>query len=152
MSLVRFRPKAPFADVAHPVERHLAKVEVASSSLVIRSNKSGRYLAYLSDFFIQERDEARTGRRRSRNGSSGGGFVLPLENMVALLRLARLHRFLFSHSNPLLFPPQAALRDFPRVRAACEARVASLVIRSKTSGRRHVCLPGFYVKVNFSFF
>ena len=27
-----------FADVAHPVERHLAKVEVASSSLVIRSN------------------------------------------------------------------------------------------------------------------
>ncbi len=26
-----------YADVAHPVERHLAKVEVASSSLVIRS-------------------------------------------------------------------------------------------------------------------
>ena len=26
------------ADVAHLVERHLAKVEVASSSLVIRSN------------------------------------------------------------------------------------------------------------------
>ena len=29
------------ADVAHPVERHLAKVEVASSSLVIRSSKKG---------------------------------------------------------------------------------------------------------------
>ena len=28
-----------YADVAHLVERHLAKVEVASSSLVIRSNK-----------------------------------------------------------------------------------------------------------------
>ena len=28
-----------FADLAHLVERHLAKVEVASSSLVIRSNK-----------------------------------------------------------------------------------------------------------------
>ena len=27
------------ADLAHPVERHLAKVEVASSSLVIRSTK-----------------------------------------------------------------------------------------------------------------
>ena len=27
-----------YADVAHLVERHLAKVEVASSSLVIRSN------------------------------------------------------------------------------------------------------------------
>ena len=30
-----------FADVAHRVERHLAKVEVASSSLVIRSKKIG---------------------------------------------------------------------------------------------------------------
>ena len=28
------------ADLAHPVERHLAKVEVASSSLVIRSNNA----------------------------------------------------------------------------------------------------------------
>ena len=28
------------AGVAHPVERHLAKVEVASSSLVTRSRKS----------------------------------------------------------------------------------------------------------------
>ena len=43
MSMVRFHPEAPkqyskiFADLAHPVERHLAKVEVASSSLVIRS-------------------------------------------------------------------------------------------------------------------
>ena len=41
--MVRFHPEAPkqhfkiFADLAHPVERHLAKVEVASSSLVIRS-------------------------------------------------------------------------------------------------------------------
>ena len=30
-----------FADVAPPVERNLAKVEVASSSLVIRSNLKG---------------------------------------------------------------------------------------------------------------
>ena len=44
MSLVRFRPEAPFqkyenliADLAHLVERDLAKVEVASSNLVIRS-------------------------------------------------------------------------------------------------------------------
>ncbi len=36
--MVRFRPEAPYADLAHLVERHLAKVEVASSSLVIRSN------------------------------------------------------------------------------------------------------------------
>ena len=37
MSLVRFRLWAPFAGIAHLVERHLAKVEVASSSLVARS-------------------------------------------------------------------------------------------------------------------
>ena len=38
----RFEPdpgRQPNADLAHPVERHLAKVEVASSSLVIRSKK-----------------------------------------------------------------------------------------------------------------
>ena len=39
MSLVRLRPEAPDAGVAHLVERHLAKVEVASSSLVTRSIK-----------------------------------------------------------------------------------------------------------------
>ena len=33
------------AGVAHPVERHLAKVEVASSSLVTRSNKEIRNAA-----------------------------------------------------------------------------------------------------------
>ena len=37
MSLVRFRPGASYADLAHLVERHLAKVEVAGSSPVIRS-------------------------------------------------------------------------------------------------------------------
>ena len=39
MSLVRFRPEAPLADLAHLVERDLAKVEVAGSSPVIRSIK-----------------------------------------------------------------------------------------------------------------
>ena len=38
MSLVRFRLWAPPAGIAHLVERHLAKVEVASSSLVARSS------------------------------------------------------------------------------------------------------------------
>ena len=37
MSVVQFRPKAPSAVVAQLVERHLAKVEVASPSLVYRS-------------------------------------------------------------------------------------------------------------------
>ena len=39
MSLVRFRPEAPPADLAHLVERDLAKVEVAGSIPVIRSRK-----------------------------------------------------------------------------------------------------------------
>ena len=74
MSLVRFRPEAPLfkypleskefdfdgrhygfqeetddAGVAHPVERHLAKVEVASSSLVTRSKNKER-LAFLISY------------------------------------------------------------------------------------------------------
>ena len=41
MSVVRFRPEAPFfAGLAHLVERHLAKVEVASSNLVTRSKEN----------------------------------------------------------------------------------------------------------------
>ena len=38
------------ADVAHLVERHLAKVEVASSSLVIRSIEKTRFLTV--SFFV----------------------------------------------------------------------------------------------------
>ena len=41
MSLVRFRPEAPEnADLAHLVERRLAKAKVAGSSPVIRSIKN----------------------------------------------------------------------------------------------------------------
>ena len=40
-----------YADVAHLVERHLAKVEVASSSLVIRSKKGeGKALKFTFEF------------------------------------------------------------------------------------------------------
>ena len=46
-----------FADVAHPVERNLAKVEVASSSLVIRSKTKSTISMVLFVFFI--RNEAR---------------------------------------------------------------------------------------------
>ena len=38
-----------YAGVAHPVERHLAKVEVASSSLVTRSKVR---LVFQPDFFL----------------------------------------------------------------------------------------------------
>ena len=46
-----------FADLAHLVERHLAKVEVASSSLVIRSKKQG--LAKASPCFFIRADANR---------------------------------------------------------------------------------------------
>ena len=45
------------AGVAHPVERHLAKVEVASSSLVTRSKKEKQMRKHLLFFF--GRKEAR---------------------------------------------------------------------------------------------
>ena len=52
MSLVRFRLWAPYAGLAHLVERHLAKVEVASSSLVARSKKK-EDLHCKSSFFLE---------------------------------------------------------------------------------------------------
>ena len=86
VSLVRFRPEAPknmlnllifssasifylasyslYADLAHLVERNLAKVEVASSSLVIRSrNKRTQKLNFAS--FLQKRCHRQVVRPRS---------------------------------------------------------------------------------------
>ena len=42
------------AGVAHPVERHLAKVEVASSSLVTRSKKKKQMRKHLLFLFGKE--------------------------------------------------------------------------------------------------
>ena len=63
MSLVRFRSEAPvsciffvkniqYAAVAHLVERHLAKVEVASSSLVGRSKKQQEIISRFSAHMV----------------------------------------------------------------------------------------------------
>ena len=46
------------AGVAHPVERHLAKVEVASSSLVTRSIKEIRFGESLSFFAMYHRKKS----------------------------------------------------------------------------------------------
>ena len=51
-----------FAGVAHLVERDLAKVEVASSSLVARSKK--KITHWVVFFFAFWKDEARTGHER----------------------------------------------------------------------------------------
>ena len=51
------------ADVAHPVERHLAKVEVASSSLVTRSKRCEQFRS--QRFFVcSDADDLRTGPPR----------------------------------------------------------------------------------------
>ena len=44
--------REPDAGVAHPVERHLAKVEVASSSLVTRSRIKKQMRKHLLLFYI----------------------------------------------------------------------------------------------------
>ena len=54
------------AGVAHPVERHLAKVEVASSSLVTRSIKKKQMLMHLLLFYF-----AAIGSKKSIRQSSG---------------------------------------------------------------------------------
>ena len=51
-----------FADLAHLVERHLAKVEVASSSLVIRSNKKHKAFRLVLFLFVVSLRETRTGQ------------------------------------------------------------------------------------------
>ena len=47
------------ADLAHPVERHLAKVEVASSSLVIRSTLFNSSREYSRRFYFAVRRQLR---------------------------------------------------------------------------------------------
>ena len=57
------------AGVAHPVERHLAKVEVASSSLVTRSNKKEGHQK-VTFFFIYAAD-----RLENKIQLSGGQLI-----------------------------------------------------------------------------
>ena len=76
MSLVRFRPKAPFADVAHLVERHLAKVEVAGSSPVIRSKKI-MGIRQDAHFLLYEKGLEKVGSLSGEFKQSGGLFKRP---------------------------------------------------------------------------
>ena len=69
MSLVRFRLWAPFAGLAHLVERHLAKVEVASSSLVARSRVNQDIRFGCPDFFVRRKELDIDTHARSAIGS-----------------------------------------------------------------------------------
>ena len=57
MSLVRLQSEPPFAGLAHLVERHLAKVEVASSSLVTRSLS----LIHILRYAVRDGEKVRVG-------------------------------------------------------------------------------------------
>ena len=73
------------ASVAHLVERHLAKVEVAGSSPVIRSIKSVQlvyWFFYFTDFFANQ-----GARRRPLRKCSSGAFL-----GRALMRVRVTHR------------------------------------------------------------
>ena len=70
MSPVRPWPEAPCAGVAHLVERDLAKVEVASSSLVARSKNKTPPFGWCFVFGTQ-RAETRKGQPRSGSNSPG---------------------------------------------------------------------------------
>ena len=82
MSLVRFRPEAPikYADLAHLVERHLAKVEVASSSLVIRSRKIRRGNIHgvfvLYEYFLSGRGTTRKRKSESKRQDNALGSLV----------------------------------------------------------------------------
>ena len=64
VSLVRFRSEAPSADLAHLVERDLAKVEVAGSGPVIRSRTRVRISLFVP-VFSRKRRHSQAVRQRS---------------------------------------------------------------------------------------
>ena len=60
------------AGLAHLVERHLAKVEVASSSLVARSRVNQDIRFGCPDFFVRRKELDTDTHARSAHKSSGG--------------------------------------------------------------------------------
>ena len=73
-----------FADVAHPVERHLAKVEVASSSLVIRSNAPVAQLDRVTGYEpVGQGFESLPARQKSRS-LQWTGFLLFTSSLFTL--------------------------------------------------------------------
>ena len=93
MSLVRFRPEAPLADLAHLVERRLAKAKVAGSSPVIRLKKqdSNRCPVFLREVKVMNPGEltpcgnsplvrlSRRGMKRNERRTSGSEPRNPLK-------------------------------------------------------------------------
>ena len=77
------------AGVAHPVERHLAKVEVASSSLVTRSIKKKDHTKVWS-FFFMEMDGDRP--EPSESNSPVDCWALPVSTAMLPYEVSKGHR------------------------------------------------------------
>ena len=103
MSLVRFRPEAPtkqspgrappsrqHASVAHLVERHLAKVEVASSSLVTRSNFLERFRSRWCHSQVVRQSSAKAPLPSS---NLGGTSILTKRYRCVWRKARRINRF-----------------------------------------------------------
>ena len=107
MSLVRFRPEAPYADLAHLVERHLAKVEVAGSSPVIRSKLWVRKISY-PQLIWRHSQVVRHGSAKPLSPGSNPGDASKKKSRVSgffflYFSLFTLHSSLFSNFPPRLF-------------------------------------------------
>ena len=71
------------------VERHLAKMNVASWNLVFRSNKK-ESIQRIGSFFVLHGDEMRTSRvRRSNTSAASGGCICEVRSTNNLLGTAR---------------------------------------------------------------
>ena len=91
MSLVRFRSEAPFsAALAHLVERHLAKVEVASSSLVTRSNFLERFRSRWCHSQVVRQSSAKAPLPSS---NLGGTSILTKRYRCVWRKARRINRF-----------------------------------------------------------
>ena len=93
MSLVRFRPEAPYADLAHLVERHLAKVEVAGSSPVIRSKKEVTFVYQKLLLFLSKPQAWHIITTQSWISSAPVGLYLITRQRVYYLRLDDIQHF-----------------------------------------------------------
>ena len=87
LCIISLQFKKTHADLAHPVERHLAKVEVASSSLVIRSMKKKKHFG--ASFFVLIRI-ARLEKAVAKQRNSRGLFRRPCACRRAQKRAERV--------------------------------------------------------------
>ena len=111
MSLVRFRPEAPvkYADLAHLVERHLAKVEVASSSLVIRSRK---FVVEIFTAFLLFTDIFRTAFKRKKEAVVS---IMKPQLSLSKNRLLKPHSEIYHQHRLKQFPHRQEINIFVSV-------------------------------------